>query len=72
MARVKMIHAAHSTRNQPHSPLDNVDTPFDAMRLLRGAPPGRVSFERILLDNSAIDTRGKAYKFLKVSIGGQS
>ena len=43
MARIKMIHAAASVRNQPHSPLDNVNTPFDSMRLLRGAPPGRVS-----------------------------
>jgi len=45
MARVKMIHAAASVRRQPHSPRDNVDTPFDAMRLLRGAPPGR---ERVM------------------------
>jgi hypothetical protein len=41
MARVKMIHAAASVRSQPHSPMDNENTPFDAMRLLRGAPPGR-------------------------------
>eukprot|EP00095_Tigriopus_kingsejongensis_P012556 maker-scaffold1273_size51358-snap-gene-0.6 protein:Tk12556 transcript:maker-scaffold1273_size51358-snap-gene-0.6-mRNA-1 annotation:"hypothetical protein DAPPUDRAFT_227136" len=41
MARVKMIHAAASPRRQPHAPLDNADTPFDSVRLLRGAPPGR-------------------------------
>ncbi|TRY80444.1 hypothetical protein TCAL_03001 [Tigriopus californicus] len=41
MARVRMIHAAASKRRQPHAPLDNVDTPFDSMTLLRGAPPGR-------------------------------
>ena len=38
-----MIHAAASVRNQPHSPLDNSNTKFDSMRLLRGAPPGRVN-----------------------------
>ena len=42
MARVKMIHAAASVRNQPHSPTDNENTPFNSIRLLRGAPPGRV------------------------------
>jgi len=41
MARVKMIHAAASVRNQPHSPTDNENTPFNSIRLLRGAPPGR-------------------------------
>ena len=48
MARVKMIHAAASVRNQPHSPTDNENTPFNSIRLLRGAPPGRVRCSNIV------------------------
>merc|ERR1719337_116743 len=30
-----------SDRRQPHSPLDNVNTPYNPIRLLKGAPPGQ-------------------------------
>merc|ERR1712142_891055 len=30
-----------SSRRQPHSPLDNVNTPYNPIRLLKGAPPGQ-------------------------------
>lgn len=46
MARVTMTRAAVSNRPSAHSPLDNVTTPYNPIRLLKGAPPGqeRVNF----------------------------
>jgi len=44
MARVTMARAAVSNRPSAHSPLDNVTTPYNPIRLLKGAPPGQVSF----------------------------
>lgn len=46
MARVTMARAAVSNRPSAHSPLDNVTTPYNPIRLLKGAPPGqeRVNF----------------------------
>ena len=38
-----MIKAACSHRTSAHSPLDNVTTPYNPIRLLKGAPPGQVS-----------------------------
>ena len=43
MARINMIKAACSHRTSAHSPLDNVTTPYNPIRLLKGAPPGQVS-----------------------------
>lgn len=42
MARVTMTRAAVSTRPSAHSPLDNVTTKYNPVRLLKGAPPGQV------------------------------
>ena len=41
MARVTMTHAAVSSRPSAHSPLDNVSTKYNPIRLLKGAPPGQ-------------------------------
>ena len=43
MARVTMTRAAVSSRQSAHSPLDNVTTQYNPIRLLKGAPPGQVS-----------------------------
>ena len=42
MARIGMIHAVAGVRTNPHAPLDNANTKFNSVRLLKGAPPGRV------------------------------
>lgn len=42
MARVTMTRAAVSMRPSAHSPLDNVSTKYNPIRLLKGAPPGQV------------------------------
>ena len=42
MARVTMARAAVSMRPSAHSPLDNVSTKYNPIRLLKGAPPGQV------------------------------
>ena len=44
MARVTMTRAAVSNRQSAHSPLDNVTTQYNPVRLLKGAPPGQVSW----------------------------
>merc|ERR1712179_789215 len=46
MARINMIKAAVSRRTSAHAPMDNVTTPYNPIRLLKGAPPGqeRVNF----------------------------
>jgi len=41
MARVNLMKNIVSSRRQPHSPLDNVNTPYNGIRLLKGAPPGQ-------------------------------
>jgi len=41
MARVNMMKSIVTDRRQPHSPLDNVNTPYNPIRLLKGAPPGQ-------------------------------
>jgi len=41
MARVNLMKNIVSSRRQPHSPLDNVQTPYNSIRLLKGAPPGQ-------------------------------
>ena len=42
MARINMIKAAVSRRTSAHAPMDNVTTPYNPIRLLKGAPPGQV------------------------------
>jgi len=41
MARCNLMKNIVSSRRQPHSPLDNVNTPYNPIRLLKGAPPGQ-------------------------------
>jgi len=41
MARVNLIKSIVSDRRQPHTPLDNVNTPYNSVRLLKGSPPGQ-------------------------------
>ena len=41
MTRVNMMKNIVTNRRQPHSPLDNVNTPYNPIRLLKGAPPGQ-------------------------------
>jgi len=43
MARVNMAHAAFSSRPSAHSSAENVTTPYNSVRLLKGTPPGHVS-----------------------------
>jgi len=40
MARCNLIKSIVSDRRQPHTPLDNVNTPYNSVRLLKGGPPG--------------------------------
>ena len=40
-----MARAAVSMRPSAHSPLDNVSTKYNPIRLLKGAPPGQVIIE---------------------------
>jgi len=41
MARVKLVKAIVTDRRQPHSPLDNNNTAYNSIRLLKGAPLGQ-------------------------------
>ena len=49
MARINMIKAAVSRRTSAHAPMDNVTTPYNPIRLLKGAPPGQVNFDFIII-----------------------
>merc|ERR1711988_1688684 len=41
MAKINMLKTIVSGRRQPHSAVDNVNTPLNSIRLLHGAPPGQ-------------------------------
>jgi len=41
MARVNVMKTIVQDRRQPHSPLDNVNTPYNPIRLLKGSPRAR-------------------------------
>jgi len=56
MARINMIKAATSRRTSAHSPKDNVSTPYNPIRLLKGAPPGQ---ERVNHYASELNILGK-------------
>jgi hypothetical protein len=62
MARVTMARAAVSNRPSAHSPLDNVTTPYNPIRLLKGAPPGQVSTIYNLKHSNLIVTKTKCRK----------
>jgi len=40
MAGVNVMKSIVSNRRQPHTPLDNVNTPYNSVRLMKGSPPG--------------------------------
>ena len=54
MARINMIKSAVSRRTSAHAPMDNVTTPYNPIRLLKGAPPGQVC---VLFNISPIDRK---------------
>jgi len=56
MARINMMKAATSRRTSAHSPIDNVSTPYNPIRLLKGAPPGQ---ERVNHYASELNILGK-------------
>jgi len=56
MARINMIKAATSRRTAAHSPMDNVTTPYNPIRLLKGGPPGQ---ERVNHYASELNILGK-------------
>merc|ERR1711875_101037 len=52
MARVNMMKTIVTDRRQPHSPMDNVNTPYNPIRLLKGAPPGQEAVNRYISELS--------------------
>merc|ERR1719264_776228 len=54
MARVNMMKNIVSDRRQPHSPLDNVNTPYNPIRLLKGAPPGQEAVNHYISELSIV------------------
>jgi len=56
MARINMIKAAVSRRTSAHAPMDNVTTPYNPIRLLKGAPPGQ---ERVNYYASELNIMGQ-------------
>ena len=52
MARVNMMKTIVTNRRQPHSPLDNVNTPYNPIRLLKGAPPGQEAVNHFISELS--------------------
>merc|ERR1712106_53163 len=52
MARVNLMKNIVSSRRQPHSPLDNVQTPYNSIRLLKGAPPGQEAINHYISELS--------------------
>merc|ERR1712209_252215 len=46
MARVNLMKNIVTSRRQPHTPLDNVNTPYNPIRLLKGAPPGQEAVQK--------------------------
>merc|ERR1711982_159763 len=68
MARVNLMKNIVTHRRQPHSPLDNVSTPYNPVRLLKGAPPGQeqvnhyISELSIVKDsNNSLDTKQRKH-----------
>merc|ERR1711952_534152 len=56
MARVNMMKTIVTDRRQPHSPLDNVNTPYNPIRLLKGAPPGQEAVNHYISELSIVKT----------------
>jgi len=54
MARVNLMKNIVTARRQPHSPLDNVNTPYNPVRLLKGAPPGQETVNHYISELSIV------------------
>merc|ERR1711890_102520 len=54
MARVNLMKNIVTSRRQPHSPLDNVNTPYNPIRLLKGAPPGQEAVNHYISELSIV------------------
>jgi len=54
MARVNIMKNIVTDRRQPHSPLDNVNTPYNPVRLLKGAPPGQDTVNHYISELSIV------------------
>ena len=52
MAKLNMMKTIVSDRRQPHSAVDNVNTPLNSIRLLHGAPPGVTAVNHYLSELS--------------------
>merc|ERR1712180_493324 len=56
MARVNLMKNIVTSRRQPHTPLDNVNTPYNPIRLLKGAPPGQEAVNHYISELSIVKT----------------
>merc|ERR1711963_564478 len=45
-----------TSRRQPHTPLVNVNTPYNPIRLLKGAPPGQEAVNHYISELSIVKT----------------
>jgi len=68
MARVNLMKNIVTSRRQPHSPLDNVNTPYNPVRLLKGAPPGQEQVNHYISElsickdsNDSLDTKQRKH-----------
>jgi len=48
-----------TNRRQPHSPLDNVNTPYNPVRLLKGSPPGMDAVNHYISELSIVKGANK-------------
>jgi len=54
MTRVNLMKKIVSNRRQPHSPLDNVNTPYNPIRLLTGQIPGQEAVNHYISELSIV------------------
>merc|ERR1712110_663908 len=54
MVRVNLMKNIVTSRRQPHTPLDNVNTPYNPIRLLKGAPPGQEAVNHYISELSIV------------------
>jgi len=59
MTRVNLMKKIVTNRRQPHSPLDNVNTPYNPVRLLKGSPPGMDAVNHYISELSIVKGANK-------------
>lgn len=59
MARVNLMKNIVTARRQPHSPLDNVNTPYNPIRLMKGEPPGQAAVNHYISELSIEKSNNK-------------